>query len=560
MATEEARDLRKQMQQRLSEMKREAASFVSHWQELSEFLAPRTGKYLGKQGNKGAKAHNSIINSAASTALRTLKSGMHAGMTSQSRPWFRLILDDADLMKYAPVKAWLFDLETRMRTVFARSNFYNVMPSMYGSLGGHGTAAMAILEDAESTLRCYLFPIGSFYLSLDERLRVDTLYRNVPMTVRQMVAKFGRDKCSQTVRTLFDRGTYETIIPVVHSIEPNIERDERRLDARDKPWRSIYWEEQGKAEDELLQFSGFDEFPVMAPRWDVEGDDIYGYSPGMEALGTVKGLQFTEKRKAEALDKLVRPPMLGDSSLKELGSSIIAGGITYLDNLGAQKHAGLRPAFQVEPRIDQLRADIEAQKAEIRKIMFEDLMLMFAISDASNVTAREVEERHQEKLLVLGPTVERCGEELYDPVISRTVALLFRNGMIPPPPQEIMDKDLRVEYISIMAQAQKLVGTASLERVAGFVGNLANYNPEARDKLNIDATIDAYADMHGVSPAIIRSGDEVAVIREQRAKEAQMQAMADRAPSMLNVAQAAETLSNTDLSQTSALSRMLGMG
>jgi hypothetical protein len=232
-------------------------------------------------------------------------------------------------MKSSEVKQWLFDVENRMRVVFARSNFYNVMPMMYGCAGGHGTAAMMILEDCDTAIRCFPFPIGSYMIALNDRLKCDTLYRELPMTIRQCVQQFGLDNCSQTIKTLWDRGSYETPVEITHAIEPNHNRATGMQNAKDKPFRSVYFE-SGKTDDTLLRESGFDEFPVMAPRWDVEGDDVYGYSPGMDALGLVKGLQFSEKRKAEALDKLVRPPMLADASLRTQRSTILPGDVTYM--------------------------------------------------------------------------------------------------------------------------------------------------------------------------------------------------------------------------------------
>lgn len=550
--------LRQMLERRLAELKQERNSFLPHWQELTQFLSPRTGKYLTVDRNKGAKKNDEIINSCATTSLRTLKSGMHAGMTSQARPWFRLTTDDTEMMKNAAVKEWLFEVENRMRIIFSRSNFYNVMPQIYGATGGHGTAAMAILEDHETVIRCFPFPVGTFMVALNDRLKCDTLYREFPMTVRQIVQAFGLDNVSQTIRSMYDRGTYEQPVEIVHAIEPNRERDPSQLGAKDKPFRSVYWEAGASKDHAFLRESGFDDFPVMAPRWDVEGDDIYGYSPGMDALGLVKGLQFYEKRKAEAIDKMVRPPMLGDSSLRTQRTSILPGDVTYIDNLAAQQHAGFRPAYQFSPNTAELRADINEIKEEIRKIFFEDLMLMFATSDVSQVTAREVEERHQEKLLVLGPTIERFGEELYDPVIDRTFQIMMRRGLVPPPPKDLQGQGLKVEYISIMAQAQKLIGTASMERVSGYVGNLANLNPEAVDKLNIDAAIDEYASMHGVPPNVIRSADEVGLVRKQRAAAQRQQQMVAAAPALADAATAAKTLSETSVDQPSALARLMG--
>jgi len=549
--------VREQVTRRLNELKQERSSFIPHWRELTDFLSPRTGRYLVIDRNKGVKANDKIINSCATTALRTLKSGMHAGMTSQARPWFRLTTDNVDMMASSAVKEWLFAVENKMRIVFSRSNFYNVMPQIYGAAAGHGTAALAILEDDETVIRCFPFPVGSFLIALSDKLRCDTLYREFPMTVRQCVQQFGLDNVSQTIKTLWDRGSWEQPVEIVHAIEPNQGRDGSKMNAKDKPFRSVYYEAGGSG-DTLLRESGFDEFPVMAPRWDVEGDDVYGYSPGMDALGLVKGLQFCEKRKAEALDKLVRPPMLADASLRTQRTSILPGDVTYIDNLAAQQHAGLRPAYQFNPNIGEIRADIEAIKREIRTIFFEDLMQMFAMSDSSNVTAREVEERHQEKLLVLGPTMERFGEELYDPAIDRTFAIMLRRGMIPTPPQELQGQALKIEYISVMAQAQKLIGTANMERVAGYIGNLAQMNANAVDKLNIDAAIDEYANMHGVPPNVINSADAVKGLRAQKAKVQQAQQMAAATPAMVDAATAAKTLSETNVGDTNALARLMG--
>lgn len=549
--------LRERIERRLGELKQERNSFLPHWQELTQFLSPRTGRYLSIDRNKGQKKNDEIINSAATIALRTLKSGMHAGMTSQARPWFRLTTDDADMMMNSAVKQWLFDVENRMRIVFARSNFYNVMPQIYGATGGHGTAAMAIIEDADTVIRCFPFPVGTFMIALNDRLKCDTLYREFPMTVRQIVMQFGLDVVSQSVKNMWDRGNYEQPVEVAHAIEPNRDRDPNRANSNHKPFRSVYWE-TGSSKENILRDSGFDEFPVMAPRWDVEGDDVYGYSPGMDALGLVKGLQFYEKRKAEAIDKLVRPPMLADSILRTSGSNILPGGVTYIDNLAVQQHAGFRPAYQFTPNTNELRADIEAIKGEIRKIFFEDLMLMFAQSDMPQVTAREVEERHQEKLLVLGPTIERFGEELYDPAIDRTFAIMMRRGMLPEPPDVLQGQPLKIEYISVMAQAQKLIGTASMERVAGYVGNLSQFNAQSVDKFDVDAAIDEYASMHGIPPNIIRSKDQVDGIRAQRAQAEQAQQAMAMLPAMSSAATAAKTLSDTNIEDTSALTRMLG--
>lgn len=548
------------LQRRWTELNNEASAWIPHWREITQYLSPMGGRLSDSDRNNGNKQTQYIINATATKAHNTLKSGLHAGMTSQSRPWFRLIIQDSDKMKIRQVKEWLSEVETQIRIALAKSNFYNTLPLIYGGTSSHNISAMAILEDPETDIRCYTFPIGQYRVALNDRLKVDTIYRRFPMTVDQLVRKFGLDNVSKIVKSLWDNSSYQTVIYVYHAIEPNLDRDTASLLAKEKPWRSVYWEENGET-DKYLEESGFDEFPCMTPRWDVEGDDMYrGASPGIMALGLIKGLQFMEKRKAEAVDKLVRPPMAADSSLRNRQVSILSGGITYIDGMAASGFVGMKPLYEVRPQTADLRADIEAIKQEIKGFFFEDLMLMFAQSDASNITAEEVRERHQEKLLVLGPTIERFGEELYDPIIDRVFPILHRLGKIPPAPKEIAGQPLKVEYISVMAAAQKLVGASSLERVAGFIGNLAAIAPEAMDKLSIDFAIDNYADMYGTEPKIIRTDDEVKNIRDAKAKQEQMKQMAEMAPAVTQAATAAKTLSDISVDEQSLLRQMSSGG
>ncbi len=547
------------LERRRSELKQERNTFIAHWRELGDYLAPRTSKFLTIDKNQGQKANDKIINSTGTTAHRTLKNGMMAGVTSPARPWFRLTTPDAALMESAAVKQWLFLVESKMRVIFARSNFYNTLPPVYGSLGGYGTAAMAITEDDDTVIRCESFPVGSFCIALDETGRCDTFLQEFSMTVRQLVAMFGMENCSDQVQQSCKSGKLEQQIEVIYLVEKNLDRDCCKLDSKNKPFRSVYWE-SGKANEKLLRESGYDEFPVMAPRWDVfDNNDVYGYSPGMDSLGDIKQLQLMERRKAEAIDKLVRPPMLADASLRTERTSILPGDVTYIDNLAAGQHAGFRPAYEINPRIGELMQEIAKVEARIRHGFFEDLMQMFASSDDPSMTAREVEERHQEKLLILGPVLERLNCELLDPAIDRTFAIMMRKGLLPKPPQELEGQDLKVEYISIMAQAQKLIGVANMQQFFGFVGNLSQLKgPQVLDKVDFDEAIDAFASMQGIPPTIIVAEDQVQASRAAAAKAEQAQKMQQSMPAIAQGATAAKTLSETPIGNTTALQRLLG--
>lgn len=538
---------------RLAALRNERSSWETHWRDLADYFLPRKGRWLFNNVNRGDKRNQLLIDSEPRLAARTLSSGMMAGLTSPARPWFRLVTPDPEMMEFGPVKDWLYSVERRMRDVFAKSNLYNALPTVYGEMGVFGVCPMAGLEDAQSVIRFYPFTVGSYYLAQNERLQVDTFYREVNMTVRQLVRMFGLQAVSPTTRSMFENGNTEQWIKVIHVVEPNEGRDITRFDNRHMPFVSAWFEQGDGHGDGLLRQSGFNEFPIMAPRWDPTGEDIYSGSPGMDALGDAKALQVQQKRKAQAVDKHVDPPMQAPTALKNKRASLLPGDITYVD--AASGMQGFVPAYQIKPEIQALLLDMQEMRDRINRVFYADLFLMLAMSDRRQMTATEVAERHEEKLLMLGPVLERLNDELLDPLIDRTFAVMLRAGLLPPPPPELEGVDLKVEYISILAQAQRMVGLGAVDRLYGFAGGVAQVDPSVLDKLDHDQAVDEYAEMLGVPPGIVRSDDAVAALRAQRAQAQRAQMAAENAPGL---AKTAKDLAETPVGGDSMLSRVLG--
>lgn len=510
----------------LSALTTEHTSWRSHYIELQQFVLPRSGRFLETDVNKGGKKNSSILDNTATLSARTLASGMMAGITSPARPWFRLSPNDPGMKEFAPVKNWLAQVEKLLLEIFARSNIYSALHSSYGELGTFGSSPIFIQEDFEDVIRAYPFTVGSYYLANNERLKVDTIYRKIPMTVIQVVSKFGINNVTQATRTLYERKQFQQWVTVVHAVEPNLSRDISKIDNRNMSTRSDYWEE-GSGNDLYLSRGGFEENPIVTPRWDVLGNDVYGRSPGMDALGDVKQLQVQQRKKAKGIAKQIDPPMVGSSSLEGKPSNTLPGGVTYTDITATG--AGFTPAYQINFNLNDLKEDIYETQTRIKRAFYEDLFLMLAQSDRRQITAREVEEKHEEKLLMLGPVMERLNDELLDPLIDRTFNIAMRAGILPPIPKELEGSDLKVEYISIMAQAQKLVGTSGLERLAGFAGQLAQFDPSVLDKIDGDQMIDEYSDMLGTPPGVVNSDEEVEEMRQAQQAQAQRQQQLDMA-------------------------------
>lgn len=551
------------------ELKNERSSFESHWRDLSDHILPRRSRFFVEDVNRGDRRTRKIIDSTATLAVRTLAAGMMGGVTSPARPWFRLAVPDQELAENSAVKRWLSEVTRRMTTVFLRSNLYNSLPILYKEMGTFATSAVFIEEDFDQVLRTFPQPIGSYYIANNDKLKIDAFMREFRMTVRQLVSKFAiRDDAgnidwstfSTHVRNQWENGQRETWIDVVHVVAPNPQHDPNRMESRFKRFASVYYERGSELlrttpeiEDRFLSERGYDNFPVLVGRWETTGEDVYGTDcPGMTSLGDIKQLQHGEKRGMQAVDKMVNPPMKGPSSLRSLKASLLPGDITYIDERDGM--GGFRPIHEVEPRIQELEAKQAQIRGRIRRAFFEDLFLMLATSDRREITATEVEERHEEKLLALGSVLEQLNQDVLDPLIDITFEFMLRQGLIPDPPPELAGSDLKVEYISIMAQAQKLAGLAGIERFSLFAAQIAQLNPSVLDKVDLDQLIDEYGEITGVPPTIILSDEEASQIRVARA---QAQAQAQAAEELKGASDAAQKLSKSDLSGDNLLTRLL---
>jgi Bacteriophage head to tail connecting protein len=555
-----------------AQLDNERSSFIQHWRDLSDNILPRRSRFTLSDVNKGDKRNQKIIDSTATLASRTLSSGMMSGVTSPARPWFRLTTPDPDVAEYGPVKEWLYLVGQRMSTSFLRSNIYNILPIVYKDLGVFGTAPMAIEEDLSGDVfTCQSFPVGSYMIAKDYKGRVNTFMREFRMTIRQVVEQFGQrvngkydwSNFSETVKSLYERGHYEQWVDVVHCIRPNNEWDPQKLNSKFKKFSSCYYERgsQGTSSsvdvqhiggidsDKFLSEKGYDYFPVLCPRWETTGEDVYGTDcPGMTALGDIKQLQTGEKRILQAVDKMVNPPMVAPTSMRNQKMSLLPGDITFGDV--REGSGGFRPAHQVELRIQEMEMKQDQVRDRIRRSFFEDLFLMLASSNRTQITAREIEERHEEKLLALGPVLEQLNQDLLDPLIDIAFDIHIKQGLIPPPPEELQGADLKVEYISIMAQAQKMIGIGGVERFTGFVGQLAAVNPQVLDKINFDQAVDVYADMTSIPPSIVKTDDDVEAMRGERA---QAEAKAQQMQMIQQGAMAAKDLSGAKTDEENAL-------
>ncbi len=556
-------NLRIRKLERWARLETERAPWFSHWQDLTRHINPRSGRYFPSQRNEsGRHLYNLILDNTPTKAVRTLAAGMMTGASSPASPWFKLRTADPDLNDFHPVKLWLEDVVTRMMAVFSNSNTYRQFHTMYEELGTFGTSVSIILGSFEKVIHHFPSPVGEYALALDYNGRVDTMYRRFERSVGEVVREFGILNVSDSTKRLYETNHLEAAVEILHTIEPRRIRERQRADSLNMPFESCYLEtggESGQAESSniataLLRVGGFNRFPVVAPRWIVNAGDVYGNSPGMTALGDIRQLNQEQLRKGQAIDYQTKPPLQVPSQLKDRDRETFPGGVSFYDQ--ASPHGGIRTAFEVNLDLNALLEDIRDVRNRIDAAFFGDLFLAILNQPPQDRTTKaEILARQEEKLFQLGPVLGRVENEMLEPTIDMTFARMDDAGMIPPPPPDLLGRPLGVEFVSILAQAQRAAGLGAIDRWVEGQIIVGQSKPEALDKINTDALANVKADRLGVDPRIVVSDEDAEALRKARNEAIAAQ---EQANALAQQAEMAQTLSQTPIDESNALGALTG--
>ncbi len=543
---------RQRLELLLTELKRERSSFESHWRDLAEFILPKRLQINFGEDARGAKALGSIMDTTATLSVRDLQAGMLTGMASPSRPWFTLASPDPRVRDDEGAKEWLTGVRDDMLRVLAESNFYTTLGMLFGDEAVFATGAMSILEDEEDIIRCYVHPVGSFYLATGADNRVTVFVREYKMTVRQMLDEFGDGNLSAGTLDLVRTRHLDKMLDVYQAIYPN--EEEYRAGSRNwknKRWRECWWEKGDPASnravgDKILREGGYDDWPVIAARWETSGSDVYGtMSPGMLALPDIRSLQVGYRKLMNAAEKQVNPPLQipGDLSRDEV--QLGSGGVTEVASTADTSGKAIRQLHEVRLNLADLNAVLVETRHRVEGAFYRDLFRMLIDEERRQPpTAEEIRARQREKLSVLGPVLERHNDDVFEPAIQRVFNIMLRRNLIPPPPPSMAGAELRVQYVSEVALAQKMVGLGSIERHVGFITNLMQFVPAIADTVDWDGVASEHADATSVSPKVTRGADEIADLRAMRQQAERAAATAAAVPGM---AKAARDLSETKI-------------
>lgn len=526
--------------ERFQQLKEERSSWEPLWRDIRDFVLPQAGVFEGEKPYEGWRRHRKIVDPTPLQYADMLSSGLYSGVSSPARPWLKLTTKDPALDEEPDVRQWLDDVQKKMLILFAKSEVYAALHKSYIELPVFGTACTICRRHPTDTIALQNLTIGEYWLADDAYGRIDTMYRKLAMTAKQVVDQWGIDAVSPQTKSLYHSSPFARV-PIIHAIEPRFDRDERKRDGLNKPWRSVYFEEG--ADKRILSEAGFDEFPALCPRWMTYANSVYGHGPGSLALSFSKSLQRLATREATLVDKATNPAMVYPMSYTgQLDQLLQPGGLIPV---GPNDATLVRPAWDLRSlSVDSMEALIARRQQQLQSIFYVNIFQMIASSAGDQRTATEVAALQQEKSMMLGPVLERLHSEMLDPLVATAFGYMVEDNLLPPPPESLQGQQLSVEYISVLAEAQRNADAQGIARTIQEIGMIAQLKPDVLDKLDADAAVDKLSSMNGVPPSMIVAGKNLALIRQQRAQAQQQAAMQqqamDQSQTLKNVADATQ--------------------
>ena len=451
-------------------------------QELADYFSPRSVQFIARNSRKPIVKNRKIIDSTPLIALRNFSSGMMSGATSPTNRWFKTQLPNIDLNNDFYLKKWCSKQEELTRQILYSSNFYQCLPEIYKQIGIFGFGCMSLESDYDNVVNFKVLPIGSYFYAKNSKGKIDTFCRVYMETAKNIVEKFGSN-CPIEIQQVAIKNPLKQY-ELIHFIEPNKFYKSKRLNSKFSKFISVVIL-SGK--NEFLSIKGFSKFPYVVFESGYSSDIDYPQeSPGINALADVKQLMTMVKEYAKAVKKIVCPTYKGPASLKNKKLADVPGAYIEEDENGR----GITPVYEVNPRVLELKQEKDELKQAIKEHFYNDLFAMILSTAQRGRTATEVNELKEEKMVLLSPLLEQIHTALRQ-ILDWIYDEELRVGILQPLKEEYKNNNLKIEFVSSLAQAQKVANISSIERFTTFVSNIANaIDPVLKSKLNGEKIIE----------------------------------------------------------------------
>ena len=495
---------------RLGKLKQIRSPWESTWQDCTDFVNPRRGDFNAQRSQGDRTRFDKVYDSTAPLANEQLAAGLHGYLTAPSETWFTLILEKMREEEDEQTQMWLQGVVDMMfREVFhsPNSNFGSMIHELYLDLGSYGTGVLYVEDKPGRPINFRTYHLAECYIAENAEGAVDTLYRQYKHSGRQLVQMYKDKLPEKFIENVYKDPHKE--YTCIHAVEPRDTFNPDSKLAKNMPWMSAYILEEEKL---VLNVGGFNEFPYMVPRWTKTAGEVYGRSPAMTAMPDIKMINEMSKTVIKAAQKATDPPLLVPDDGFMLPLRTIPGGLNYYRS-GTQD--------KVIPLIEGVRPDIglefiDSRRTHVLKTFHVDWMQM---REGPSMTATEVLQRQEERMRLMGPMVGRLQFELLGPMIDRVFNIMARRKMLPPPPPAIEGRNMRIDYVSPVARAQKTQQLFSFTRLLEALVPLGNIKPEVFDNIDADGTVRWAAKLLDAPLETLLSVEKLQAMRQQRSEQ-----------------------------------------
>lgn len=502
------------------------APLERYWRDAFEYSYPIRGEGFsnftgdGVQSATSAKAKQAkIYDSTATDSVRLLASSLLSGLTPANAQWFNLMIPNvADAMIPRSVRGWLQTSSDTMYAMIQSSNYNAQAFEFFIDIAIAGTCGLYIELD-DNGLHFEHWPLASLYCQQSiSKSGIDTVYRKLFMTANEAAQKFGLNSLPDDIKEeLKNDPRSNKKYPFIHTIRPRLvdgKQSKGKL-SKNLPFESVYICEKSH---KVVFEGGYEEFPVIIPRWMVVPETDYAVGPLNDTLPDVK-----------TLNKIVEMVLTN-------GEMAIAGTFVAQDDgvinpntirIGPRKIVFAADVNNIKPltsggNFNIAQAEITRLQAQIKRVMMSDEL---APVERPQMTATEVQTRTMLIRQILGPTFARFQSEFLNALVGRCFSLAMRAGLLGQPPEELAQFSFVPEYKSPLQRAQRLDEVQAMDQFEANLGNLLQINPDIIDLYDIDKAVQKRAELLGIPVELMRETKEIQSIRQQKAQQAQQQQM-----------------------------------
>lgn len=509
--------------------------FAEQWQEIAELIAPeyRNTFYYGNYNFPGQKLTQRQVDASGMLALSRFAAILDSLLTPRNLTWHMLGSNSAQVMKSRVARLW-FEQVTKL--LFSMryapiANFSAMNQGVYTGLGAFGTGTMFVDRAVNAAgvpinaLRYKAIHIGELFLRESHQGLIDGFCRWFRLTPQQAVGKF-KDKCPERLRALAAQ-SQQAPVDFLHRVCPRVDYDKGRLDAKGKPFASYYI---CLTTNELIGEGGYRTFPIAASRYMQTPGEVYGRSPAMQGLPSLKTLNSQKRDFLTQGHRAASPVLLteddGIANLSMRPGALNAGGMK-----DGKLAVGVLPSGNIQTSLEMMQ-----EEGKIIEGLFLTDLFKVLLGDPKIYTATQIVEMMSQRGILIAPTVGRQQSEYLGPTIDRELDLLDQMGLLPPMPGIVREawqqpSENRVIYTSPLSRdmrAQEVAGfTRSLETTLSIVN--ATQDPSPLDVYDWDTIGPEIASIQGVPESWMSSPEKIAAKRQaraqQQAQEQKVQAM-----------------------------------